>query len=884
MPPASRKVVLLLPGHGIEDLPLECEEDAADQLLSGFALLTHPALVAACGTAPGYDRADHPPPIRGGDVVIIPSPADDWLEPTFAEECRQAGASVLHGLHGLDAWSSAAAAAVDAPDVPVKGVHTFLALGLTRLMLMRLARRMHIFDELDELRWHTSLKTASEAWRDGETAAAETSLGQCFEQLLEFREQIHPVDPALIDGVLVEADAVDAVIAELDAATPGAPPSLLGDLPTWTALAAASSGVAESVTRLWPQRAVELIVGDAETAADDASGDTETRLRPLEQTGQALCETARGIASLFGRPPRVWGRATYGLHPQLPQMLQATGFEAALHQTFDVGLYPDAEDASQLWQAPDRSRVQAMSRLPLPAGRAATVWQLPERLAETIEADAAAGLMLLRTAGGVTPWLDLLKIAASVAPVLGRFQTAGEFLVETDSHASVLTPQAREYASASLARRAAADLPDPISRVADQWQKYLAGVRSHVCGGLADLIGRSPADPSVVEAAGSGAARLASRVSDAGTATAETLCNPLPMEAVALTASGPRVVPPFGFLTVSDADRPSQPQPKIIDEGTVLRNELLELHLSRRTGGIQRLLLPGRRGNLLSQQLSRRLCDRPEGEYAAAVCEAIEPIEDRDGRAALRTRGTLEGTDVRFTQTFRLGRARSWCEIDVELEGPPPLAGNPWVAYDAVRWAWAGEATPRSMSCDFDAFPCGRDRLESPLFVQIHDEPPVTLLFGGLPFHRFSSGRSLDTLLRVHGETRRTYTLGVGVGSSHPAELAVAAAAANDPAMRVRTAGGQRERAWLMQFDRAGVLALRVSRETGDDGSVKAVVRLRETDGSSRPVRVRLFRPVREGFARDLVGRLTDRLTVVDGAVDVRLRPHQMRDVVLTLD
>jgi alpha-mannosidase len=71
-------------------------------------------------------------------------------------------------------------------------------------------------------------------------------------------------------------------------------------------------------------------------------------------------------------------------------------------------------------------------------------------------------------------------------------------------------------------------------------------------------------------------------------------------------------------------------------------------------------------------------------------------------------------------------------------------------------------------------------RFEAPEYLTIENESgSATVLTGGLPYHRRSDDRMLDSLLIVRGETARTFRMAVAVDLPHAAAAAQALLAPN---------------------------------------------------------------------------------------------------------
>ena len=832
-----------------------------------------------------------PPALHDGDVVLVPRSCEGWMEPTWIPEVEANGVTVVTGKQTLEEWFDAISEAYGEPPCDPATRTAFAAVGVMRLFAERFARRMHDFDGVDDHRVHDAVRSAAEALvaqnGNGDTTSPEPNLRRllspCFDSMLEYRERINPLEPHLMDVVMLADDDGPALPKMLNSLQPADDDAgrfypdvinLMADRPCWEKLLDAEPDLRDSVRRLWPERQVDLLIGENETC--------DTRLEPTEIIGERLRETRDWSISTFGRPPRVWARREYGLHPDLPSLLKSAGYEGALHLTFDIGSYPETEDAKATWQSPDRTGLEVFSRLPVPASRAATFWQFPERLAESVEMDAAGAVMFVRWTDAEPWWLQSFRWACSITPLFGQLTTFGTFLTEADGHSRLLNGKPREYFSAALAKRVALKSDDPLQQEVDRWTSYADSIRNRVFTGLSSALTKDvtdDADGLIALAAG-----IAGTAEQAGTMA----LNPFPIERSMVVQSGQKRhllnVPAVGYAWVSDAAKEAQGR-SLVEELT-LRNEHFEIQISEKTGGLKRLMKYGRRGNFLSQHVARRIESSRDDDYLTVVADDVRVIENTPLTAAIQSTGKLLSDSgeqlATVTQTFQVVRGRPWFDVTVSIDGAPLNEGNPWLSYDAVRFAWATEFSSVSQSCGLCPTGASSDRMESPLFVEIDDDPVVTILTHGRTFHR-RQGRTLDMLVGVAGESRRDVRFSVAVGVRDPAAVALAAMTPDDR-LTIRTPKPSVESAWLVSIDRRGVVLLAMWSEVDADGESQHLMRIRETNGAASTTTIRLFRRVREVLARDLAGRLTDRLTIRDGAVEVRLREFQMRDLVVKFE
>ncbi len=481
-----RDLLILIPCHGLEDFPTDLGEDDAAGLLNAFTVGYHPAILAAIGSLPTWRRADDPPAASPETAVIVPSAASSWLPCDWRATAEQAGMIVVEGVSDraeliaalserLSASRGRRPAGSSGPESSVESreqnpgagapgspstldldlAPDFLALGTALLQLELLTRRMHYYSNIDGAPLRPELLAAATAAVEGREDEARRGLSRCFEILLDARERFFPVGCHLIDLCLLVPRLADKLP---DALSPTAPTNLLATAADWERIAVDHPDLAERIRADWEANRVCLVGGEYREGP--------TSVMPA---ASQVWELERGLAvfrTLFGRTPRVWARRRYGFSTLLPQLLDRAGMPFALHVALDDGIYPDEEQSKVRWEGCDGTGVDAFSRIPLAADGATSFLRFATRLAESMEQDRTAAIMLARWPELTTPWFDDLRRTHQYAPVFGKFVTLEAFFEETDPPGRTLRHAAKEYLPPYLTQSVARRRDDPIGRFA----------------------------------------------------------------------------------------------------------------------------------------------------------------------------------------------------------------------------------------------------------------------------------------------------------------------------------------------------------------------------------------------------------------------------------
>ncbi len=344
-------------------------------------------------------------------------------------------------------------------------------------------------------------------------------------------------------------------------------------------------------------------------------------------------------------------------------------------------------------------------------------------------------------------------------------------------------------------------------------------------------------------------------------------------------------------------------------ENWLIRNERFEISFNPSTGGIGQVRHPSKRENRFSQLISFRYprerqipgageAPATKSQYADTRCLGQEVIRQSGAVIELATFGEIVDqltghVLAKFRQQTRLPRYRPVVEFDVEFSDVVLPDGDPWNHYFCVRFAWDNSSAALTRLLLDGAHAVGGDRFETTESIEIADENErLTIIPHGLPCHRKTGVRMLDSLLMVAGETRRRFRFTVAIDQPYPLE---SAREATGPVLVIPTEQGFSQSGmsgWLLHLDARNVQILRFlepmavppadpGEPTPNLGTSGFGVRLLETEGQRRPARLRLFRQPIYARTRDLRGNTLQVLTLEQDAVLCKLGPYELADIEL---
>ncbi len=626
----------------------------------------------------------------------------------------------------------------------------------------------------------------------------------------------------------------------------------------------------------------------------------------------------------------------------MPQLLTKLGFQGALHFTLDDGRFPLGAQAKIRWEGLDGSVLDVFARVPCDAAKSDTFLGLSRKLADTMDSDHVATLTLAHWPSATSPWYDDLRRIARLSPVLGKFMLLDDYFSHTDMPGRLARFEPDEYRTPYLKQAIIRRESDPISKFVRAHREQAACAAEQSLRALHDLVTGKTAiaeEPENVreydQAAAVGEQALSAAVArfagllPRGDVTKPSppgylIVNPLsfarrvgvelprlehpplaqPPIAVAAQTGDRKFatvdVPAMGFAWVAaSGTAASATRAKPVAQDNVLRNEFFEATINRNSGGLKSLYSFQQRGNQLSQQIAMRIGSAPpggasDGVYSTMRAESVEVTMANTALGEIVSRGSLVDADDRRLAGFRQV-TRAWAgsrvlHIEIEFDGLEEPRADPWNSYYAARFAWPDETAELWRGVSLARSKTTAVRIEAPEFVDIDNGAGViSLLTGGLPYHRRSQDRMLDSLLVVRGETARRFTLGIGVDLPQPAAAAlefitpqtVSFDAGPSP---THTSG------WFFHLGAKNVVATHwrpLAAANPDDPSLSGAAapvlgfrtRLLETAGRSGRVILRAFRNVARARQVDFFGQTLLELPVDNDKITLDFAAHEWIEV-----
>ncbi|MFV1964681.1 MAG: hypothetical protein ACC628_04615 [Pirellulaceae bacterium] len=355
-------------------------------------------------------------------------------------------------------------------------------------------------------------------------------------------------------------------------------------------------------------------------------------------------------------------------------------------------------------------------------------------------------------------------------------------------------------------------------------------------------------------------------------------------------------VPAMGYVWVTAGDGPTRSRRSAVplaersgdrERLFLLRNEFLEAAIHPVTGALQSVKDYTSRGNRLSQQLAFRLGgpkrhNDASQAYSVMAADSVEIAQSNSAVGEIVARGRLLDRDGKrlagFRQTFRVWRGSRVLHLEIELTPEIEPQSDPWKSFYACRFAWADEIADLYRGVHQTRQTAKPARLEAPHYIEVKSgDTRTAILTGGLPYHRRVGSRNLDSLLVVHGESERTFHLGIGIDLVHPIQEAMGLLAPATVFHEV--APPPAPSGWFFHLDSRSVLSTHWSTVVEEGRVVGFRTRLLETAGRTVRTKLTTFRDIQSARQVNFVGDTLADCRVDQGCVQIELAAHEWTEI-----
>jgi alpha-mannosidase len=707
-------------------------EHDAESIRSTIVAAWNPLILARLAEPPRIENVAYPPYPERDAIFLVPQSQKRALPIDFPTQAEQAGATLIEATADaadaskaiLDALSLKDRSILRSTDSAVEAdfvdlARDFQALAAARSWLSDATAAMGRIERLDVETFGREVLAAARAWVEGDRAAVESGLRASFEMLTQSREHLYPVDSYIVDICLLDpATSAGALESVLEARSPF---SLIAPARAIEVLAerdpASSARLNEAIDEGWGD-----VAGGAYEEIDEPFAPFESILWQFHRGGEVYRN------HLNGRTVETLARRRFALYPLLPQIARRFHFRFGIHWGLDDGRFPTPRDPKRLWESPDATSLESLTRVPLAADRAATGAAFASTLGKSMKDDHIATIVLVHWPDRVANWYnDLIRIG-KYSSVLARLVTLTDYFHLTDRPYESIRPRLDDYRAPYLAQACSAGAIDPIGRRVRKAKlrarldalEFVSAVASALSAPRAELEESDPDPQTIEDRLESGDLEFAEKALDRqesprARALARAIVgfsesgrpgylviNPScvarrapvllpdaeidlrpepPLRAAQFTEEGVRGIvdlPAFGFSWVPRGNESNEiaefKNPLVVHKHT-LSNEFMEVEIDSATGGLRSVKAPGEPSARGAQRLVIKGIEAGE-ERTGAIAMRADSIEiDYAGPALAQatSKGTIVdtsngGTLARFEQRVRLWAGRPILDLNIRIQ------------------------------------------------------------------------------------------------------------------------------------------------------------------------------------------------------------------------
>ncbi len=772
-------------------------KEEAHDIFSALSALYHPALLEHAGKLPDWEPIGSPNLQLTHSLAVIPASFDSEVPGDWIQLKEEEGTILLRNISDRDAIVAEAFRRLNIGDhgFDEDFVDSFMALGLAWFVSDLLTRKLRYMSDIDLTELDKFTQASIKAYREQKREEAVNELQKGYDLVCQANEYYFPTPVKFLDLTRINeeedfGDSLDQMLArrqKRDEKT-----NLFLPFETLNELEAK-----------WPQTVIQLRKELQEGRVDLLSGDPgEGPLYLFSQTEiiHRLRHTQERFREVLEKEPFVFARKKAGFTPVLPQLLNLTGWKAALLFTYD-GWKTDYSNQSRVqWIGPDEVVLPTLAHPPLDGERDEVFMEQLDKMGYSYSADEVMTAIFEHRPNCEVPWLGDVARFNRFSPIFGEVLGIGQYFEKTESVGTKCNFKKDDFRTNFLTRNIE---PNPISfwqnHYRDQVDAFSERVRM-----LLKRIGKVELEQTREKSA-------SSRIETAScTEVAENT------ESVPVVNSSEPQKARKGFLSrllggihknTSDELTPTvmvglkeeRLSSREMFRYYFLRNEYFEIRIDVDTGELRRLAsyetgniemsrgllrMPGR-GNRFACQVALKLSGddlkndtRPEqhGGYGYTIMTAdrfeIEMAGPPEGR--LTVHGRLVMPDGRmaatFHETFTVRRGSRIIDFKITFEPTVEPQDHVWDNYYGCRFVWKDQLAEVRTGVHERLWVTERDYIQAPEAVDIRSEVNIgiTLLTNGLPFFRRYGINHLDAILIPKEESERTFKMGIGVDLEQP--------------------------------------------------------------------------------------------------------------------
>ena len=888
-------VIVLYPCSQFDYLTSGRTETEAQELFEAWITAHHPALFEIDAAMPRWETASYPPFNLQQDIVIIPPCCESYWNESWDKQTAEC--TLVRNASHRDDILQQILTARNCPEHSFDEdfINDCYALAAARLLIALLNRNRYYLQTPDESRLKSLMTDAIQAVRNNEPDARQRALQSAFDEIATAKDNYHSAQNYFIELVLAAKTTVGEPLRQL-----------LHESASINLFM--SSSVLETLPETNPETLSQLKSAIGQDKVRLIADDTEPHslvLLPILDAADHILAGLSVYRELLDVSPKIYGRLTTGLSPVLPQLLKLTDMTGAVHFAPLAGWRIKEQEQSKIvWQGPDNTSVDALVRYPIDASTFLGFFEFADQLGSQMNQDNAPASVFALFPGQKSGWLDILRRMTRFSSGLGKFVNIEEYFSNTAYSGSLQRYGYEKYPVNALMEVR----QNPISRWNELYRKNTDRLVQSSLETLLELLSRTESQSEDCNSGDKSLTRQFIEVITSGgsepAGSGVIAVNPLSFARKMFVDNIAVDVPPMGYAYI-ESQTPTEPSGKksllgqffgtndapvlarkAMDEigrgekraVYILENQYFSAKFDAVTGALRSIFTNRSRFN----QLSRQIAFYKDQTYSIQAADEIILTKETAEVGQLRITGRLVcpngETAVRFTETVTLRSQDRLLDFDLTLEPLLELDDDRWNSFIAVRYAWNDDTLEMcgGLNDGVHVLP-NRKHFYSPRFIDLrHEAGSLTFLSEGLPFHRRSGDRQLDTLLIVKGESQRQFHLGVAVNVKNPSFLSYDFLLGQEEFIVPVPCRPKNPSAWLFQIESNNVAALYWETIWESDRLIGYMVYLQEMAGRRAHFALRSFVPPKHASAMNFQGKEIKTFKVDADAVLIDMHIYEL--------
>jgi len=886
-------IIVLYPCSQFDYLTSGRTETEAQELFEAWIAAHHPVLFEIDAAMPRWETASYPPFNLQQDIVIVPPCCESYWSESWEKQTEDC-TLVRNASHRNDILQQIVIAR-NVPEHNFDGdfIADCYALAAARFLIALLNRNRYYLQAPDESRLKTLMTDALKAVHLNEPGALQQALQSAFDEIATAKDSHHPTQNYFIELVLATKTTVGEPLRQL-----------LHESPHINLFM--SNSVLETLPETQPETFSLLKSAIEQNKIRLIADDTE----PLSQVLLPILDVADHVLAgisvyreLLNVSPKIYGRLKTGMTPVLTQLLKLSDLTGVIHFAPLAGWkIKEQEQSKVVWQGPDNTSVDALVRYPIDASTYLGFFELADQFSSQMSQDNVPTSVFALFPGQKSGWLDILRQMTRFSSGLGKFVNIEEYFSNTAYSGSLQRYGYEKYPVNALMETG----QNPISQWNELYRKNSDRLVQSSMETLLTLLNRSHNSQSY-DCGSDLTLQFAEAISSGGKSadSGAIAVNPLSFVRKMFVNDIAVDVPPMGyayieppvptetsagkksllgqFFTAKNA--PILARKAIDDIGRgekrsvyILENRYFSAKIDVVTGALRSIFTNRSRFN----QLSRQIAFRQDQTYSIQAADEIVITKQTTEVGQIKIVGRLVNPDgetaARFTEAVTIRSQSRLLEFDLTLDPVLELNDDRWNSYIAVRYAWNDDTLEMrgGLNDGVHVLP-DRKNVHSPRFIDLrHETSSLTFLSEGLPFHRRSGDRQLDTLLIVKGESQRQFRLGLAVNAKNPAFLSYDFSVGQEKFIVPVSCRPKNLSSWLFQIEANNVVALYWEPLIESDKLIGYMAYLQEMEGRRARFALRSFLPPKHASAMNFQAKELKTFKIDADAVLIDMHVHEL--------